>query len=191
VNGNLINKTDARGITTTYDYDNLNRIISRSYSDATPAVAYFYDNLQNAKGKLIKISSSVSTTEHTEFDRMRRVLAHRQLTDGQVYTTRYVYNLSGPLVEETYSSGRVVRDVFNSSGDLAQVQLKKNQDSGFFDYAQHFRYTASGAVSSMQFGNGLWESRQFNSRLQPTQIALGTVQNATDGLKLNYDYGST
>ena len=41
----------------------------------------------------------------------------------------------------------------------------------------------------MQLGNGRWESTSFNSRLQPIQIALGTVQNATDKLKLNFDYG--
>ena len=43
----------------------------------------------------------------------------------------------------------------------------------------------------MQLGNGRWESTQFNSRLQPTQIALGTTQNGTDQLRLNYDYGTT
>lgn len=43
----------------------------------------------------------------------------------------------------------------------------------------------------MQFGNGKWESTQFNSRLQPTQIALGTVQNGADNLKLNYTYNTT
>ena len=43
----------------------------------------------------------------------------------------------------------------------------------------------------MPVGNGRWESTQFNSRLQLTQIALGTVQNGTDKLKLNYDYGTT
>ncbi len=42
----------------------------------------------------------------------------------------------------------------------------------------------------MQFGNGKWESTRFNSRLQPTEIALGTVQNATDKLKLDYEYGT-
>jgi RHS repeat-associated protein len=43
--------------------------------------------------------------------------------------------------------------------------------------------------SSMQLGNGKWESTQFNSRLEPTQIALGTVQSGTDKLKLNFNYG--
>ena len=43
----------------------------------------------------------------------------------------------------------------------------------------------------MQLGNGKWESTIFNSRLQPTQIALAAVPNATDVqkiLKLDYTY---
>jgi len=46
-NGNLTSKTDARGITTSYVYDNLNRVKTRSYNDnpQTPTVSYFYDNL--------------------------------------------------------------------------------------------------------------------------------------------------
>lgn len=43
----------------------------------------------------------------------------------------------------------------------------------------------------MQLGNGNWESTQFNPRLQPVQIALGTTQHATDLLKLEYGYGTT
>jgi hypothetical protein len=45
------------------------------------------------------------------------------------------------------------------------------------------------AVASMQLGNGRWESTVFNSRLQPTQIAVGTVLNGTDKLPLNYSHG--
>ncbi len=30
----------------------------------------------------------------------------------------------------------------------------------------------------MKLGNNTWESTQFNPRLQPVQIALGTTQNA-------------
>jgi hypothetical protein len=43
----------------------------------------------------------------------------------------------------------------------------------------------------MRLGNGRFESTQFNSRLQPTQIALGTSAGNTSLLKLNYDYGTT
>lgn len=190
-NGNLLTKFDARTITTTYAYDNLNRVKSRSYNDGvTPAVSYFYDNLTNARGKLIKVSSSVSTTEYTGFDLMGRVTGHQQTTDGTTYTTAYSYNLSGGMLTETYPSTRVVKNVLDNNGDLSIVQSKKNFFAGYFDYAQHFTFTAAGAVSSMQLGNGKWESTQFNSRLQPTQIALGTLQNGTDNLKLNFSYNS-
>ncbi|PYT00375.1 MAG: hypothetical protein DMF63_07330 [Acidobacteria bacterium] len=43
----------------------------------------------------------------------------------------------------------------------------------------------------MQLGNGRWESTTFNSRLQPTQIALGTTQAATNLLDLDFAYGTT
>jgi len=193
-NGNLTQKTDARSITTTYTYDNLNRVKTRSYSGesgyTTPTVNYHYDNLTNAKGKLIKVSSSVSTTEYTSFDTMGRVLSHKQTTDGTDYTTTYSYNLSGALIEQTYPSGRVVKNTLDVDSDLQQVQSKKANDT-FRNYANSFNYTASGAVSSMQLGNFKWESTVFNSRLQPTQIALGSTQNATNLLDLDYTYGTT
>lgn len=47
-----------------------------------------------------------------------------------------------------------------------------------------------GAVTSMQLGNGTWESTTFNSRLQLNQVALGTVQNGYNKLKLNYSDGA-
>jgi RHS repeat-associated protein len=201
-NGNLQTKTDARDVKTTYAYDALNRVISRTYTLAngnplpselaTPAVSYYYDNLTNAKGKLIKVSSSVSTTEYTEFDNLGRIKKSKQTTDGTIYPEmEYTYNLSGALVEQKYPSGRVVKNVLDADGDLALVQSKKNANYGYWTYANSFTYTAAGAVSSMQLGNGRWESTIFNNRLQPAQIALGTVQNGTDKLKLNFDYSTT
>jgi len=95
------------------------------------------------------------------------------------------------LIEEKYPSGRVVKNVLDADGDLSIVQSKKNASASFWNYADSFAYTAAGAVKSMKFGNLQWESTQFNSRLQPTQIALGTTQNGTDKLKLDYSYGTT
>ena len=194
-NGNLTAKTDARNITTGYSYDALNRVTQRTYSDSTLPVYYTYDNLSHAKGKLTKVttgsgSTPFSVTEYTEFDNVGRVKKSRQTTDGTVYNEmEYSYNLSGAMVEEKYPSGRVVKSVLDNEGDLSMVQSKKTANHGYWNYAHHFSYTAAGAVSSMQLGNGTWEKTAFNSRLQPTQIALAKVQNATDLLKLDYTYG--
>ncbi len=198
VSGNLTKKTDARGIETNYVYDNINRVTQRSYNapigqPTTPTVDYTYYNssIPYSKGRLTKVTSSVSTTEYTEYDIMGRLTKHKQSTDGETYDTEYKYNLSGGMIEQTYPSGRVVKNVINNDGELSIVQSKKNANAGYFDYAKSFTYNATGAVESMQLGNGKWESTTFNSRLQPTQIALGTVQNGTDKLDLVFDYGTT
>jgi RHS repeat-associated protein len=207
-NGNLTSKTDARLVVTNYIYDALNRVTQRNYTapnglanyQATPNVSYFYDNLPNAKGKLTKVTNgtgaNTSTTEYVTFDILGRVIRSKQTTDGVVYGTdaapmTYTYNLSGAMIEQKYPSGRVVKNVLDNDGDLSIVQSKKNANSGFFNYAKNFTYNAAGAATSLQLGNNRWESTQFNSRLQPTQIALGTVQNGTDKLKLDYSYGTT
>lgn len=199
-NGNLVTKTDARGVATIYAYDRLNRMKTRSYSGesgyTTPTVSYYYDNVTNAKGKLIKVSSSVSSTEFVTFDVLGHVTRSKQVTDGVTYGTdenpmTYSYNLWGALVEQKYPSGRVVRNVLDYDGQLSAVQSKKNSPAGYWNYAQNFTYNPAGGVSSIQLGNGHWESTTFNSRLQPTQIALGITPGAVNLLKLDYGYGTT
>ncbi|MCC7308918.1 MAG: RHS repeat protein [Acidobacteria bacterium] len=198
-NGNLTSKVDARSITTSYVYDALNRVTNRNYTNEpsgseTADVSYFYDNLPNAKGRLIKVTNGTgansSTTEYTAFDILGRVTGHKQTTDGTAYTTGYVYNLSGALIEETYPSGRVVRNTLGADGDLMQVQSRKANDT-FRNYANAFTYNAAGAVTGMRLGNGKWETTQFNSRLQPTQIGLGSSASSQNLLKLNYTYNTS
>ncbi len=162
------------------------------------SITYTYDdsNIANTKGKLTKMttgtgSSPFSIKEYTQFDLLGRVTKSKQTTDGTAYNEMlYSYNLSGALIEETYPSGRVVKNTFDNDGELAQVQSKKANDT-FRNYANSFNYTAAGAVSSVRLGNGLWENTSFNSRLQPIQIGLGSGATSQNLLKLNYDYGST
>ncbi len=172
----------------------LNRVTNRNYStpggtpsnyQATPNVAYTYKTTAPGLGNLIKVESSVSTTEYTSFDILGRVTGHRQTTDGEEYETDYTYNLSGALIEQTYPSGRKVKNVLDNNGDLSMVQSGKcldatpgtnatcTQQAGLWNYAKNLTYNAAGAVTSMQLGNNRWESTHYNSRPQPTQIALG------------------
>src|ERR1700741_342998 len=53
--GNLIQKTDARGVTSSYTYDNLNRVTSIDHSDTAainPDVKRFYDGATKGIGRL-------------------------------------------------------------------------------------------------------------------------------------------
>ena len=55
-NGNVSSKADARGVVTTYRYDDLNRLISKNYSGSAPAGSlascYQFDTASNGIGRL-------------------------------------------------------------------------------------------------------------------------------------------
>jgi RHS repeat-associated protein len=212
--GNLILKSDPRPrpggttlstcsiqyagaqVATCHEYDPLGRITTRSYNDGTPNVAYTYDDaaVSYSKGRLTKVSSSMSTYSYTGYDALGRVTASSQTTGGVTYSMpEYKYNLSGTLTSQTYPSGRVVKTEYDASGRTAGV---RNQATGLYyagagaaDPTDRIRYTPGGSPSAVRLGNGLWEHASFNSRLQPTQIGLGTAATNSSVLKLDYTYG--
>jgi RHS repeat-associated protein len=152
------------------------------------------DNPQTApgsvKGKTTGVRSSVSRSNNIAFDSMGRLTASQQITDGEIYGFGYSYNLSGALIEETYPSGRVVRNTLNADGEMAQVESKKNASDFFRPYASHFSYNSAGAVTAMKLGNGRWETAEYNERLQITQIGLGSGPTSQNLLKLEFKYNT-
>ena len=219
-NNNLLVRTDARNVSLHYAYDGLNRPVRRWYngsnlitattnnSPALPAgvgaaveVNYFYDGkgittpVLNSKGQLTKVASSTSSTLYTDFDSMGRVKSHAQVTDGQTYNMSYAYDLAGNIISETYPSGRTILTEYDAAGRIAGV--KKEGTTAYYaggpatDATNRIQYAPHGGISSLKLGNGLWENTIFNSRLQPTEIRLGTTLGSINKLKLGYDYGTT
>jgi RHS repeat-associated protein len=195
-NGNLTSKTDPRA-TTTYGYDALNRLTTRSYSDGTPTVTYTYDSVSvtNSKTRLTSVSSSVSANNYTAYDALGRVTTANQVTDGQTYSMSYGYNLAGGRTSTTYPSGRVITTGYDDAGRLAGV---RDQASGTYyaggastDATNRIQYAPHGQVSVMKLGNALWEHTNFNNRLQPAEIGLGTSSTSTSILGVTYNYGTT
>ncbi len=197
-NGNLTQRTDARGTVTAYVYDPLNRLTNRNYTvagstTATANVTYTYDGTgTNFKGRLRSVGTGDSTTNFTQYDALGRVLASSQATPssgGQTYTFGYTYNRAGALKTETFPSGRIVTSGYDPAGRLNGVTGQKSGESNK-TYTTSFTYSPQGAVGVMKLGN-LWEHSNFNSRLQPTQIGLGTSSTDSSKLRLDYGYGTT
>src|SRR5205085_12420847 len=62
--GKIAQRTDGRGIVTTYTYDGLQRPLTVHYSDGTPDVAYEYGAAgatDNSAGRLVRITDGVGT----------------------------------------------------------------------------------------------------------------------------------
>ena len=184
--GNLLTRIDARGISTTFTYDALDRVILRNYSDSTPDVSYTYDDPQVplSKGRLTKVATSASESMTTGYDADGRVTNSQQKTAGQTYSFIYTYDLDGNLLTQTYPSGKIVEFKYDSTGDLSRV----GKPSGF-TYASSFSYTSHGELSKLRLGNGRWETTQFNSRQQITEIGLGFSESDSGLWKTRYEYG--
>ena len=215
-NGNLTQRTDARSVVTSYTYDRLDRLTRRSYSYTgsdtavsleTTRVDYAYDSCGSyARGRLCSVTAKkgtaqVSRTAYNRYDALGRVLESTQTTGGPPYTMAYSYDRAGNLIRQRYPSERVVDYVYDGAGRIAGAKTGIDDwyAGGTGDNA--VKYEPHGGVRQLLLGNGLWEQRRYNARLQPTKIGLGTTQ-ATGGLRatgprptaslllLDYSYGA-
>jgi RHS repeat-associated protein len=187
--GNLRERTDARGVKTVTDYDLLNRPMTRTYNDGTPGVTYTYDedSLLGSypRGRLTRVGNAYSETDY-HHDPLGRVFRSSQktITERGIVTYGFVYgyNRQDHLVSEQYPSGRVVKTAYDD-----QIRVTKVSDA-LNTYASDFTYWVHGAPMAMKLGNGLWETTNFNTRLQPTLMGLGTASGVTNLLSLGYEY---
>ena len=117
--GNVTHKVDARGANVWYCYDNLNRLSSKSYSQACPVaggdqVEYLYDSStvsgsQNTIGRLtseIVISGGNLLARRLPYvyDAMGRVKAEQCIPgtcSGAVYVVNYNYDAAGSMNSST------------------------------------------------------------------------------------------
>jgi RHS repeat-associated protein len=195
-NGNLTQKTDARGVICDYIYDLLNRIKTRSYTlpagvAATPTVSYTYDDpdVLNSKGRLTRISSAVSVCDYLEYDKLGRVKRSKQTTDSIEYPFVYGWDLAGNMTSEQYPSDRGVTNTFDAAGRLSGISgLKESVTTA---YASGMTYAAHGGlVSTSLAGGGMNEQMGYNSRLQPTLIELRKTAGNELILGLDYTYNT-
>ncbi|MBC8028532.1 MAG: RHS repeat-associated core domain-containing protein [Pyrinomonadaceae bacterium] len=196
-NGNLIYKTDARGILSTYGYDALNRNKIVDYSDTAinPDITRIYDTAINGKGRLRESYAGGSETvgvsvEHTKivsYDALGRPLDLRQrcktssLWSGE-YKTEREYNLSGGVISQIYPSGHKVDYAYDSAGRTNRFSGNLG-DGTDRDYATGIIYSPLGGMAKEQFGTDvlLYNKSFYNSRGQLSEIRVGeTYTGPTD-----------
>jgi RHS repeat-associated protein len=192
-NENLLQEKDAR-CTIDYTYDALSRVKTRSYTGVTtPGVTYNYDTATRGVGLLASVvTSGVSTSAVISYDLRGQVTAYeQQMAGGSTYQMAYAYNKAGLLTQETYPSQKTVVTEYDDAGRIAGLKNGSSYYAGAAPtHADRLAYAPNGAVKGMKLGNGLWEKTAFNSRLQMSEMKLGTTANPSSVLELDYDYGS-
>lgn len=177
----VCSQTDARGLTTAFTYDVLNRLLQKSYSDGSPTVGYQYDQpsiwglaLSNSKGRLTHEYNNNRAERVFSYDAMGRLVNQWDCLPSNcgssTYNSAFAYDLAGNLTQITYPSGRVVSYTVGGAGRPTQVTFASvGSQNVNYPYASGITYAPSGNFALLPLGNGLTGTYSYNNRNQLTQ----------------------
>jgi len=191
-NGNLTQRTDARGVVSIFAYDPLNRNTTIDYSDTpsiNPDVSRFYDGATNGIGRFwynysggnYSVGSNVEHSSIDTYDALGRPLVQRQLFKlngswGPTYQTSRTYNLAGGVATQTYPSGHITTYGYDPAGRTSSVAGNLG-DGTNRTYTTAILYSPFGGMSKEQFGTTtpIYNKLFYNSRGQLAEIREGTT----------------
>lgn len=163
VAGNLKSIVHPDSTTVAYDYDKLNSLVSKKYSQDNSVVQYLYDNMGN------RISMTDSTGETTYSYSLTGQVTSVTSADGK--TVRYAYDDCGRLSAITYADGRVVSYGYDLNDRLTTVTDGEDVTA--------YSYDALGRVVETSRPNGTKTVYTYDVRGNLTELvntdAEGTV----------------
>ncbi|HET9711451.1 MAG TPA: RHS repeat-associated core domain-containing protein, partial [Pyrinomonadaceae bacterium] len=203
-NGNLTDKTDPRGVVSTYTYDALNRNTTVNFSDTTinPDVKRFYDGATNGKGRFwyfysggdFSTGPNVDHTSVDSYDALGRPLVQRQLFKlNNVWSAAYqitrTYNRAGGVQSQTYPSGHSVNYNYDAAGRLGDkdglnLAFTGNLGDGVLrTYAKEVKYSSWGSLSREQYGTStaVYHKLRYNIRGQLCDVRASNVNDDMGG----------
>ena len=194
--GDLFTRRDGRNFLTTFGYDDLHRIVSKNFSndgDVTPDVNYTYQTVAPCIGQLQSVVSATATISNSGCDSLGRVIGSTQFIAGPgggFYSFNYTYWLNDSMKTMQYPSGKLMNYDVDNAGRAVKVY---SEAKIFADLttASTAPYRADGRLAKLKFGNGLWETRDYQVPGIPTVLSLGTTEGAADRVELQYNYSST
>lgn len=186
----ITQRTDARGVITTYSYDTLNRPYQVIYNvgttgvPATPTITYSFGTnpAQFNNGRLLTLATTGVETDTFTYDLLGRTTSvSKNITGAKTYNLGYSYNLGNEVSTLTYPSGRVVTQNYDAIGRLSQL------NDGIRTYANQFSYNPAQQVLGFSTGNGVQGTFGYSSSLLQLQT-LSYVKGANTLFSLSYGY---
>jgi RHS repeat-associated protein len=199
-NGNLTQKTDARGVVTTLaPYDALNRPTSKSYSDGTPAVNFFYDsqslpggapafNRGYATGRLVAVTyGGGSQGDYYGLDAVGRAVTKIQQTSSVNYIMSASYNLAGAILSENYPSTHSVSYLYDAAGRTNSFAGNLGEGGTSRNYTSAISYSPFGGMAHEELGTAtaIHNKYLYNVRGQIAEIRAGTTYADTSDTSWN------
>src|SRR6266568_3019584 len=186
--GLLVSKLDARGIRTCMQYDALNRLIQKNYSDGTPTASFNFDQtsaygvtLANTTGRLSSESTASPNPTGAVFsyDQLGRVKINSQCTPqncgaNTVFPVTYSYDLLGDMLTSTNGVDVTLTYAVDLAPRLTTLtsSLSDSNHPGTLFSAAHFN--AAGSILSVTLAGSVAETRAYDARLRLASITDGS-----------------
>ncbi len=201
--GNLTVRVDARGVTTTYAYDSLNRNTTVRYTDGTKDIDRHYDGAINGRGRFYYSNwDPVNNTRFDthlaidEYDVAGRPKIYRQhfYTNGVAsgaFTVTRNYDLAGNVISQGYPSERAVSYAYDIAGRLNSFSGNLG-DAQQRSYSTGILYDEAGGMRQEQFGTdtAIYNKHLYNNRGQLSEIRVSTHSILSPGLETNWNRGA-
>lgn len=187
--------TDARGSSTDYDYDGLNRVSLIRYTASAgvsdpPNVTIGYSMSGTDNGEITSVNSGAASNETYVYDSLGlgRVMSRTVTIDSRSYPLSYTYNGLGQAATMTYPSGRQVRTGFDPRGRLSSV-AKIN--AGTVTYLSGTTFNPAQQITGYTLGNGVAETFNYSETLRQQLTGQTATKSGRKLVDLHYNYAAT
>ncbi|EMN82227.1 RHS repeat-associated core domain protein [Leptospira interrogans serovar Grippotyphosa str. UI 12764] len=183
--GDLTSTTNAKGVTTTFTYDGVGRILTKNIPEGN--IEYTYDSFsgsENSVGRLVRIEDS-NQNKTFSYDKLGRVKKETRVilatTEGNPlptetagpYITETRYDLLGRVTRIDYpehpiSHGRMRACYeYGSAGYISGISVQVNTNGilpGYCnkDIVENITYNEFGQTASLTLGNGITTSYGYD-----------------------------
>ena len=185
--GNLTQKVDATGTVTNYSYDALDRVKTTTYpANVGENVTYIYDQAGHGAGigRLTTLTDAAGTLARS-YDERGNLLQEIRAGSGTTLTTAYAYDAASRVAGIMYPSGWIVSYLRDAMGRATSVIVKDPNTGTAQTVVTNIGYKPFGPVSSLTFGNGIVEMRNFDNDYRLTSL---TTNGSRALQSLNYGY---
>ena len=192
-NGNLSTITHFNGVTTTYGYDNLNRLTSRATPGET-TVSFTY----TATGKRASMTDASGTTNYT-YDSMDRLIS-KETPEG---TLSYTYDAAGHLASMTSSNANGV-SVDYQYDDLNRLSAVIDNRLPSGANTTSYTYDSASNVATVTYPNSVQSQFSYDTLNRVSQLvssvsgydyqrdAIGNLKNVVElnGRNVTWTYST-
>ena len=173
--GNRVSTTDPRAITIQRQYDALNRLVFVDTPTDPMAVdediTYVYGNCLNGVGKTCQRTDATGTASF-EYDSLGRLSSKTDSIFGVAYTRHYTYDALGLVTSLQYSDGLTVHYGRDAVGRITSINATGSTSYPIINSAT---YTADSLLSTIGWGNGLVETRQYSAERYLSDWSVDSV----------------